>query len=199
MLESKIWDRIKFHLFYKHYYAKTFKSYGRDIRWGRDFAFFCIPHTVRVSCPQLITIGDHCQFDDGVYLQCHWQGEGIDIASGVRINAHTHILSYSKIVIEKKVLIAPFCLIASGNHGVPIGEQAIMDCPHRPSGEIVIGTGTWLGHGATILGGVSLAPQITVASRAVVTKSFVQSKIVLGGIPARQLSLSIQSSETIND
>ncbi len=185
---AKIIDRIKFYLFYQFYYASRFKHYGKHIRWGRDFAFCCIPKSIRLSCPHLIELGDRCQIDEGVYLQCHWQGQGISLGNGVRINAHTHILSYSAIRIEDRTLIAPFVLITSGNHGRPVESMAIMDCAHRPSGAITIGRGSWIGQKASIIGGVSLAPQTTVACYAVVTKSFSQDKVLIAGCPAKILN-----------
>lgn len=185
---SKLIDRIAYYSLMQFVYKRKFKSYGKNITWGKHFAARCIPSSVRISCPQKIEIGDHCKIDEGVYLQCHWQGEGISIGQGVRINAHTHILSFDKITLEDKVLIAPFCLLTSGNHGKSLGHEAIMDTAHLPSGAISIGYGSWLGHGSKIMGGVSLPRCTTVASSAVVTKSIDQEGAVVAGIPASILS-----------
>ncbi len=181
---SLLWDRVAFHLFYHHVYRRAFKGYGSDIRWGRDFRRRLIPRSVRISCPEMISIGDGCRFDEGVYLQCHRSGGGIQIEDGCRLNAHTHIQAYDTISIGRKVLFAPFCLVASGNHDYSDPAEAIMDRDSRPGGAISIGAGTWVGHSAKILGGATLGTQSVVAAGAVVTKHF-EDRSLVAGIPAR--------------
>lgn len=166
---SLLWDRLIFYSFYRFYYQRVFKSYGNNIRWGRDFRRLVIPKSVRISCPQKISIGDGCQFDDFVFLQCDEKGEGISIEAGVRINTHAHILSGSHIQIQKNVLIAPFALISSNNHAYEKNE-AIMFQGMKPSGAIVIGRGSWIAQRASILGGVNLGERSVVAAGATVTR-----------------------------
>lgn len=180
----KLIDRVLFFLYFRQHYKRKFKRYGDGIRWGKHFAYYCIPRSIRISCPQKIAIGDNCQIDEGVYLQCHHQGEGIILGNGSRINAHTHLLSFDLIELKEKVLVAPFCLIASGNHGKSDGNAAIMDCPHRAAGKITIGSGSWLGHGVKILGGVHLGPYSTVSASAVVLKGEYPDQAILCGNPA---------------
>lgn len=177
-------DRLAFAFFFQWYYKKTFASYGKNIRWGKHFRRRTIPFSVRISCPEKIRIGDNCQFDEGVYLQCHLDGEGIIIGNGTRINAHTHILSYSKIVIGSKVLFAPFSLVASGDHGHRKIDTPIMDQPYEKSGEIVVGDGAWIGQGVKILGSSRIGENSVVAAGAVVKGTF-NSHSIIAGVPAR--------------
>lgn len=183
----KIADRVMFYLYFKNRYKKMFRFYGENIRWGKHFERMIIPRSVRISCPEKISIGDNCQIDEGVYLQCHYKGAGIFIGSGTRINAHTHVLSYSHIHLGEKVLIAPFSLISSGNHGNSL-NVAVMDQEHVPSGDIIIEDGCWIGQHGKVMGGVKLASNITVAAGAIVTKSCSRANATLLGIPARELS-----------
>lgn len=62
--------------------------------------------------------------------------------------------------------------------------------PRSPSfwGTIVIGNNCFIGERSTIMYGVELADNIIVAAGAVVTKSFDQERIVIGGNPARIIS-----------
>ena len=62
-----------------------------------------------------------------------------------------------------------------------------MDQPYVESGEIIIEEGTWLGHGAKILGGASVGRNNTVAAGAIVNKKFLNSGKTLVGIPAREI------------
>lgn len=54
-------------------------------------------------------------------------------------------------------------------------------------GAPVIGDQAYIGAGARISGKIRLGDNVTVAPNAVVTKSFHDSNIVLGGVPARVL------------
>lgn len=182
----KVFDRLSFYLFYKFYYKKTFASYGDNIRWGKNFWRLTIPKSIRLSCPEKISIASNCQIDEGVFLQCHESGQGIILHEGVRINCHSHILSYDKIELHKKVLIAPFVLLASGNHGIKNSHEAIMDQTHQGAGPISIGEGCWLGQNAKVMGGVELGKYSLVAAGTVVTKSYPElSK--LAGVPAKNI------------
>ena len=167
-----LFDRIKFYLFFQFYYSKKFQSYGKNIRWGRDFRKLVIPRTIRLSCLEKISIGDNCKFDDYIYLQCDSglsSESGIFIGRGTRINAHTHILAGSSITIEEEVLIAPFCLISSNNH-CSEHNKSIMRQGMKPSGKISIGKGSWIGQNAKVLGGAQLGEKVVVGTGAIVIK-----------------------------
>lgn len=82
-------------------------------------------------------------------------------------------------------MIAPNCLIISGNHGFKLNNIPIMDQEYIASGEIFIGKGSWLARSVTILGGVKLGAYTTIGSGAIVTKSFNKNNLKLAGIPAK--------------
>lgn len=167
---SLIYDRTIFCIFYKHYYRKKFKNYGNDIRWGRDFKRLVIPNSIRISCPEKISIGDHARIDDYVFLQCdQTQDSGISIGKNARINTHTHILSGSVIRIDEEVLVAPFCLISSNNHRFDLIDS-IMNQGMKCSGEIIIGRGSWIGQNAKILGGSNIGKNAVVGTGAIVLR-----------------------------
>lgn len=54
-------------------------------------------------------------------------------------------------------------------------------------GKIVIGDHCFIGQNVTLLYGVTLGPRIIVAAGAVVTKSFTEENIIIGGNPARKI------------
>ncbi len=183
-LVFKIMDRILFYSFYQVYYKKTFKQYGNNIRWGRNFERLMIPKSVRISCPKQISIGDDCKIDDGVYLQCHKSGGGIELGNKTRLNQHTHIQAFSKIKLGHSVLCAPFSHINSGKHGFDKVDTPVMEQEYQETGEITIESGVWLGRGAQVLGGVHVARNCVIAAGAVLTKSL-NSTVVAAGIPAK--------------
>lgn len=66
-------------------------------------------------------------------------------------------------------------------------------------GKIVIGNNCFIGENATILYGVTLADNIIVAAGSVVTKSFRNSNIIIGGNPAHIINTWDKFSEKIKD
>lgn len=52
-------------------------------------------------------------------------------------------------------------------------------------GKIIIGDNSFIGAGSIILYGVELAPNTIVAAGSVVTKSFLQGNVIIGGNPAK--------------
>lgn len=58
---------------------------------------------------------------------------------------------------------------------------------HTKNKPVVIGDNCWLGANVTILPGVQLGNHVIVAAGSVVTKSFLEDNIVIGGVPAKVL------------
>ena len=66
-------------------------------------------------------------------------------------------------------------------------------------GKIIIGNNCFIGENVTILYGVTLADNIIVAAGSVVTKSFRNSNIIIGGNPAHIINTWDKFSEKIKD
>ncbi len=179
-------DRILFVFIFQFVYKAKFKKFGRNVKWGRHFLWRCIPKGVRISSPELISIGDNCQIDEGVYLQCHKEGDGIELVENVRINAHTHILSYSKIIIGKNVLIAPYSLITSSNHGKYENGKPIMFRPMSRAGEVCIKEGAWIAQNSLIVGPCEIGENSIVGAGAIV-KGHHPSQSLLVGVLANNV------------
>lgn len=182
-IPALVLDRILYYAFFKHFYAKKFKAYGNNIRWGRNFSRLVIPSSVRISCPELIEIGDDCRIDEHVFLQCFEKGDGIVLENQVRLNAHTHLLAHAKIILHSKVLVAPYALITSVNHGYR-SDMAIMDQPMNATGTVEVGAGTWLGQNSKVFGNSFICDNSVVAAGAVVKGRF-ESRGIIAGVPAK--------------
>ena len=85
------------------------------------------------------------------------------------------------ITLERGVYIGPNVGIITANH-----DPRNLDA-HLPGAEVRIGEGSWIGMGAVILPGVHLGPATVVAAGAVVTASFPDGHVTVGGVPARPL------------
>lgn len=83
------------------------------------------------------------------------------------------------IIFGENVWLGPRVSIISMNHDLYDYEKYVVNDP------IVIGSDCWLATGCIILPGVRLGSHVIVAAGAVVTQSFEENNIVLGGVPAK--------------
>jgi acetyltransferase-like isoleucine patch superfamily enzyme len=96
----------------------------------------------------------------GLSPGCYFDGRaGIRFGSNVRVGPHVKIISK--------------------NHDLKDFDRFPEASP------VLIGKDCWLGAGSIILPNVQLGPHTIVAAGAVVTKSFREGDVVLGGVPAR--------------
>ena len=117
------------------------------------------PEQIPVLDPTLV-IGDRCLIIRGNSIVAHFSIEfGDDVYTG------------------------PNCYFTDQNHAYddltePIGRQKAMERP------VKIGSGSWIGHGVTVLPGVAIGSHVTVAAGSVVTRD-VPDRCVVAGAPAR--------------
>ncbi|WP_299150185.1 acyltransferase [uncultured Dokdonia sp.] len=90
-----------------------------------------------------------------------------------------YIQANSGIIIGDDTRIGPGVKIISENHDLNDNRK------HIKSNPIKIGDNCWLGANSVILPGVQIENHTIVGAGCVVTKSFTESNIVLGGIPAK--------------
>ena len=113
--------------------------------------------TSRVLSPQNIDRGTRTP---GLGVCCH-----IDGRNGIRLG--------------KNVWIGPRVSIISMNHDLSDYHKYTRQDP------VVIGDNCWLATNSIILPGVELGDHTIVAAGAVVTKSFLEGNVIIGGTPAR--------------
>ena len=84
------------------------------------------------------------------------------------------------VVVSEYAKIGKNCRI---HVGVNIGADARI-----PDAAPVIGDCVYIGPGAKLFGQISIADRIAVGANAVVTKSFTEENISIGGVPAKKIS-----------
>lgn len=94
----------------------------------------------------------------------------------------------SKIFFGDNVLVGPGVQFHATNHGYALGAGP-MTYQERVEKDIVIGNDVWIGGNSVVTAGVHLADGIIVAAGSVVTKSFDEKNIIVGGIPAKKISI----------
>jgi acetyltransferase-like isoleucine patch superfamily enzyme len=105
------------------------------------------------------------------------------IGDGAVIGARSTITAHECIEIGAGVFFGQGVLVTDASHGYqdperPIGEQF---GEHQP---VVIGAGSWIGHGAVVLPGTRIGRNVVVAAGAVV-RGEVEDHAVVAGSPAR--------------
>lgn len=83
------------------------------------------------------------------------------------------------IEIGEGTYIAPNVGLITANHDPMDPEK------HLPGAPIKLGKKCWLGMNVVVLPGVELGDHTVVAAGAVVTKSFPEGRVILGGVPAK--------------
>lgn len=128
---------------------------------------------------------------------------GANIGKGVKLCSSVRLFKINNLTIGSNSWIGQDVMIIGGDATVTIGSN----CDIGPrvtfaygshhldlagprmagtglSKPIIIGDGTWIGAGAVILGGVTLANNTVVAAGAVVTKSLNRPYSLVAGVPA---------------
>lgn len=106
-------------------------------------------------------------------------GDDVYIATGVWLG----VAPETSIRFAGENLIAPYCVIVSGNHAKIDGSYRFGE-GHRES--VKIGYGTWLAAGVKVLPGVSIGRGVLCAAGAVITRD-VEDDSKVGGVPAKRI------------
>jgi acetyltransferase-like isoleucine patch superfamily enzyme len=177
-------ERLLYKSFIKYYYKRCFKTFGEGIGWGRRFGPI-IPPSVKIACPENISIGDGCQFDEYTQLLAT-PHSCLIIGNRVRFsNGFAHVTaSFDTIEIEDDCLFGALVLIINGNHGYTDIETPVKYQESYSTGPILIRAGSWIGRGACIMGGVTIGRNSVVGANSVVTKSIPDYSMAVGS-PAK--------------
>ena len=89
-----------------------------------------------------------------------------------------YIQGWGKIFIGDYVEITQNCIIISSNHKLTNQAKSIFK-------ETIIGDHCWIASNSMVLAGVVLGPRTVVAAGSVVTKSFPEGYVLIGGNPAK--------------
>lgn len=117
-------------------------------------------------------------------------GPGFECITG--LEQHIHIENY--VAIGHNVKLYSFSHIKIGSFTTFAADVTITNGGHdlsdfMPSaGEVIIGRGCWIGHGARIVRPVTIGDNVIIAAGAVVTRDIPANSIVLG-VPAKVIKV----------
>ena len=109
----------------------------------------------------------------------------LKVGSNTLISTNVTINLDAKVVIEDFVTISPFVRIYTGTHTVGNSGHRCNKPINKP---VIIGRGSWIALGATILPGVTIGQGSIVAAGSVVTKDVPPDSFVTG-VPAQVKSI----------
>ncbi len=133
---------------------------------------------------ELIIVAQTAEIGDFVVIKA--LKDPVIIGEYSQINPYTVIYCHSKIVIGDNVMIAPNCVIASGNHDYKQTTKPMRHAGNLTKGPIIIKNDVWIGANVTVLDGVTIGTGAVVGANSVVTHD-VPDYAIAGGVPARIL------------
>jgi acetyltransferase-like isoleucine patch superfamily enzyme len=154
--------------------------------YGRIGKNSIIKGSFRIDGIRHISISDDCFFQSGLWLYC---GDSKNVVTKLRIKNgaifgyNNHIVAISNVIIEENVLTANNVFITDGTHefsnrDVPIKNQGI-----KPIKDVIIGSGSWIGENACIIG-ASIGKNCVIGANSVVTRDIPDYSVAVGS-PAR--------------
>lgn len=132
---------------------------GLKIRVGRSFQCKQFFHLAR---PFYLKAGDHVFFGRHIHIGCN-------------------------VEVGNYIMVGSYCGFVGGGHQIDgIGEAPIRYAPRIHDKPVVLKDNVWIGHGCTIMAGVTIETGAVVAAGSVVTKDVGPNDIV-AGVPAKVL------------
>jgi len=162
--------------------ARGFGSFG-------DGSAICFPPNTIMN-EQFIHIGEQTMLGPGITLSAGMvpgqrclSDRVVVIGDRCLIGRGSGIVGHLQIEIGDDVWTGHHVYITDQNHGyedltIPVSQQTQ---PERP---VIIGNGSWIGHGAVVLPGVTIGEHAVIGANSVVT-SDVPAYCVAVGAPAR--------------
>jgi acetyltransferase-like isoleucine patch superfamily enzyme len=160
------------------------------LRYRRKFGQFgqksLLLKPLKIQGHPNISIGDHTQILNMGWLAAlplnGLQGQ-LKIGSHVQIGHFCHIIATQEVIIEDHVLTADKVYISDNVHAYENPEIPILAQGIRQLSAVRIGSGTWIGENACIIG-AKIGRNCVIGANAVVTKD-IPDYCVAVGVPAR--------------
>lgn len=137
-----------------------------------------------------------------------WRRGGVSVGQGTKINSGVRVWGVGRLSVGDAcwlgmnlTVIVPGGAEVTVGSNVDIGPDVLISCgsheisgPDRRAGQglaadVVIGSGTWIGCRATLLGGARLGQGTIVAAGAVVLSGEYPENALLAGVPAKVLRI----------
>lgn len=176
---------------------KRFTTHGNGAFRREDFASIgdnvVFEAQALVFHPENITLGDNVYVGHQAILKGYWKNR-MEVGNDVWIGQQVFLHSAGGLRIEDAVGIGPGVRILTSVHEDPWPEERWMEGAIRFA-PVVVGQGSDLGVGCTILPGVRIGRGVQVGAGAVVSRD-VPDYAVVAGVPARVIRQRGQGGRT---
>lgn len=165
---------------------KLFKYFGVNAKIRPPF---------RILNPHRISIGDQVSIREEAYMHCYQDLSGnhkyvedqykndysveeyqynseLIIDREVQIGRNLFVSCTNKIVIERNITISERVFIGDNNHMFNHRYVPIMQQPNKPGDPVVLGQGSWVGAGCTILHSTKTGRNCVIAANSLVQGEF---------------------------
>lgn len=137
---------------------------------------------------KLIKIAKTAEIKEFVIIKTY--DNPVVIGEYTQVNPFTVIYGGSGVKIGNNVMIAPHCMIASGNHDFKQTKVPMRFAESITKGPIIIEDNVWIGANSTITDGVVIGKDSVIAANSVVTRDVPPHSIV-GGVPAKVIGMRV--------
>ena len=138
-----------------------------------------IAENVKITQPELVSVGDNVEFYYGVYVQpC-----GKEITIGSNTHFAPYAVLYGPLSVGENCAVAAHVVLASIAHGHDEIDTPFVNQPVDQR-KITIEDNVWIGANAVIMPGITIGTGSIIGAGAVVTKD-VPPYSVMGGVPAK--------------
>lgn len=130
----------------------------------------------------------HVKYNGFVRVMSHTEfAKGMSICIGNNVQFGKYCNIATDIIFKNNILLAGrVCFVGKHDHQFNIPKLSIWDSKRGNSGITIIEDDVWIGHNATIIGGVTIGKGSIIAAGSVVTKDVPPCE-VWGGIPAKKI------------
>ncbi|MBZ5857987.1 acyltransferase [Flavihumibacter profundi] len=174
----KIIHKLK--VFFLELFRYSSHSGSGDLRM-HNTVYVALSAKLEVRGGGAIIIGEGTEIMDGVLILTY--GGIIQIGKNCSINAYAVLYGHGGLNIGDNVLIAGGTMIIPNQHNYKNKNKLIIEQGCTSSG-IIIEDDVWIGHGCSILDGITISKGTVVAAGSVVNKS-TEPYSVIGGVPSR--------------
>lgn len=140
--------------------------------------------TACLELSELIEIGEGTEINE--YVIVRTRVHKVKIGKYTQLNPFTVIYGGTGVTIGDNVMIAPHCMIASGNHDYKQTSYPMRFAGTLSKGPIIIEDNVWIGANCTIADGVRIGKEAVIAANSVVVKN-VEPWSIVSGVPAVQI------------
>ncbi|MBI1920668.1 MAG: methyltransferase domain-containing protein [Geobacter sp.] len=147
-----------------------------------DKSKYFVHKTAQLEKRDLILINKNAEIKDFVIIRTY--SNPVIIGEYTQINPFTVIYGHNSVIIGNNVMIAPHCMIASGNHDFIQTEKPMRFAGSLTKGPIIIEDNVWIGANTTITDGVKIGQDAVIAANSVVI-SDIGPYDIAAGVPAK--------------